>query len=222
MNQNLDNQKAKPHQLDSRESVLVSPDGSLYEWQTPSRKRIGVNLSHVQQNLDGDLFRSDVGTAIRLQMPELDDKHFNARFESHFNGDGAFIEPVAIGKFLTREFKRVFGEGERRAKVAEVKHQHEQEAADAAIYCWLTPERIGKGLETGMASTSPILETMKPQELIKWMDDELNKIRTTASRSSIESARFILAQYISGRQQVYVANAHGLRGEPGDDHDDEG
>ncbi|MBO2625327.1 hypothetical protein I6M44_14850 [Shewanella algae] len=220
MNQNLDNQKASPSQLDSRESVLVSPDSSLYEWQTPSRKRIGVNLSHVQQNLDGNLYRVDVGTAIRLQMPELDDKHFNARFESHFNGDGAFIEPASIGKFLTREFKRVFGEVERRAKVAEVKQQHEQEATDAAIRCWLTPDRIGRGLETGMASTSPILETMKPQELIEWMDDELNKIRTAASRSAIESARFILAQYISGRQQVYVGNAHGLRGEP--NHDDEG
>ncbi len=220
MNTHLNKQLASPSQLNSRESVLVSPDGSLYEWQTPSRKRIGVNLSHCQQNLDGNLFRSDVATAIRLQMPELDDKHFQARFESHFSGDGAFIEPVAIGKFLTKEFKRVFGEVERRAKVAEVKHLHEQEAEDAAILCWLTPERIGKGLETGMASTSPILKTMKPKELIEWMDDELNKIRTTASRSSIESSRFILSQYISGRQQVYVANAHGLRGKPGD-HDDE-
>lgn len=219
MNQNLDNQKAKPHQLDSRESVLVSPDGSLYEWQTPSRKRIGVNLSHCQQNIDGNLFRSDVATAIRLQMPELDDKHFNARFESHFSSTGAFIEPASIGKFLTKEFKRVFGEVERRAKVAEVKHQHEQETADAEIRCWLTPDRIGKGLETGMCSTSPILKTMKPKELISWMDDELNKIRTTASRASIESARFILAQYISGRGAVYVANAHGLRG---DGEQDEG
>lgn len=219
MNPNLDNQYAKPHQLQGRHSVLVSPDGSLYEWLTPSGRRIGINLSHVQQNLDGNLYRLDVATAIRLQMPELDDKHFQARFESHFKGSGTFIEPDSIGKFLTSEFKRVFGEVERRTKAALVKQQHEQEAADAAIYCWLTPDRIGKGLETGMVSTSPILRTMKPKELLEWMDDELNKIRTAASRSAIESARFILAQYIAGRQQVYVANAHGLRG---DGEQDEG
>lgn len=213
MNPNLDNQYAKPHQLQGRHSVLVSPDGSLYEWLTPSGRRIGINLSHVQQNLDGNLYRLDVATAIRVQMPELDDKHFQARFESHFRGSGTFIEPDSIGKFLTSEFKRVFGEVERRTKAAEIQKQHEQEAADAAIYCWLTPERMGKGLETGMASTSPVLLIMKPKELLEWMDAELNKIRTAASRSAIESARFILAQYISGRGTVYVGNAHGIRGD---------
>ncbi|MCA0951146.1 hypothetical protein [Shewanella chilikensis] len=195
---------------------MISDDDQLIEVAFDD-KTYGLNLNHVQRNLDGELLVSEVVNTFKTQLPEIVDRYFDRRVLSspEFGGQ-RWTKTSEIAKFLKRETTAKFVAANTTQKAIEVAAKRRDELEHQEIKVFLVPEKAGAGLSTGMRSAKAVDYAVTPSELLEMMQEALERPTTVAMKSEIESARFTLIPHISSRQQVWLKNDI----EPGDDHDD--
>lgn len=218
MTKYLNEQRAKPATLAQRTNPMISADDQLIEIAFDGRT-YGLNLNHVQRNLDGALYVPEVVNTFKTQLPEIVDRYFDRRVSESPEFAGARWTTTAdIGKFLRRETTSKFIEASTTQKAIEVAAKRRDELEHQEVKVFLTPSKVGAGLSTGMCSTKPVDYAVTPSELLAMMQDTIDRPTTLAMKSNIESARFTLIPHISSRQQVWLKNDI----EPGDSEHDEG
>lgn len=218
MTRYLQEQRAQPATLAQRTNPMISDDDQLIEVAFDD-KTYGLNLNHVQRNLDGELLVSEVVNTFKTQLPEIVDRYFDRRVLSspEFGGQ-RWTKTSEIAKFLRRETTSKFIEASTTQKAIEVAAKRRDELEHQEIKVFLTPSKVGAGLPTGMRSAKAVDYAVTPSELLKMMQEALERPTTLAMKSNIESARFTLIPHLMSNQQVWLKNDI----EPGDDHDDEG
>ncbi|WP_412500772.1 hypothetical protein [Shewanella chilikensis] len=214
----LQEQRAKPATLAQRTNPAISDDDQLIEIAFDG-KVYGLNLNHVQRNLEGELLVAEVINTFKTQLPEIVDRYFDRRVASSPEFAGARWTTTAdIAKFLKRETTAKFVSANTTQKAIEVAAKRRDEAEHQEIKVFLTPSKVGAGLPTGMRSATPVDYAVTHSELLKMMQEALERPTTLAMKSAIESARFTLIPHISSRQQIWLKNDI----EPSGEHDDEG
>ncbi|WP_345888622.1 hypothetical protein [Shewanella algae] len=217
MTKYLQEQRARPVTLSQRTNPIISDDDQLIEVAFDGRT-YGLNLNHVQRNLDGALYVPEVINTFKTQLPEIVDRYFDRRVASSPEFGGArWTTTSAIAKFLRRETSAKFVAASTTQKAIEVAAKRRDELEHQEVKVFLTPSKVGAGLATGMRSAKAVDYAVTPSELLAMMQEAIDRPTTVAMKSEIESARFTLIPHISPRQQIWLKNDI----EPSDDNDDE-
>ncbi|MBO2652706.1 hypothetical protein I6M49_04360 [Shewanella algae] len=206
MTKYLNEQRARPATLSQRTNPVISNNDQLIEVAFDG-KVYGLNLNHVQRNLDGELLVSEVVNTFKTQLPEIVDRYFDRRVLSspEFGGQ-RWTKTSEIAKFLRRETTSKFVETRTTQQAIEVAAKRRDEAEHQEIKVFLTPSKVGAGLSTGMRSAKAVDYAVTPSELLKMMQEALERPTTVAMKSAIESARFTLIAHISQRDKVWLKN----------------
>ncbi|WP_335901155.1 hypothetical protein [Shewanella algae] len=206
MTKYLQEQRARPVTLSQRTNPIISDDDQLIEVAFDGRT-YGLNLNHVQRNLDGALYVPEVINTFKTQLPEIVDRYFDRRVASSPEFGGArWTTTSAIAKFLRRETSAKFVAASESQRAITVAAKRRDEAENQEIKVFLTPAKVGAGLSTGMCSTKPVDYAVTPSELLAMMQDTIDRPTTLAMKSNIESARFTLIPHISSRNQIWLKN----------------
>ncbi|MEL4363398.1 hypothetical protein [Shewanella algae] len=202
-------------------NVKIKPQTTVYVvTSSETGKKFGINTAHIPRNFQEMVYLPSLKAAFKMQNPAFCDDGFDLRFDRYdgFSG-GLWLDEStppgagAISRFLNREVKRLDSEISAPERLRQAKERKTKEHENRLIRVWTNPDLIGvgKGLDTGMLSNEPFKLMTSPSDLIA----RLNAIRldpkTSPSEcSAIESARFVLANKLSGIRKIWLYNRLGI------------